>query len=791
MVTSTRSTVRRKKRNEKTQKRRRVANHPSPAYQAEPTGPTLSAPTTTVDGEIPEGPKFYPSEDIPDVPWTESRSCSICEKLEDMLMAATNEDGFGPAITLGRYEAVMNEVCTYCRPIFALSSDVPTGIDANDIITVERLDVALGDICIRFESEREIKETLYLARSRNYEEKHQCTSFKGLTLDQDWTNIDWLRDCINNCFSKHGMECEIRSSRPPLRIRPMWLIDIKHMCITSATNVMRYYALSYVWGQTEMLQLTSTNVEQLQWKKSLISSTYRNTLPDTIMHAIQLVQLLGGNYLWVDSLCIVQDDESEAHQQINSMASIYANADVTIVAKEGKDAHHGLPGIKDVSPPRTGVQRVHRIAGRIEVIEPQLRVTRSFPWDTRGWTFQEDKLSTRKIIFTDTLVQWRCSYRWAEDYVTMSGWRVREEQDFTCSAWPNFTEYCQLVYDYNQRALTYAEDALRAFAGVTTTLSYSFEGGFLAGLPELFFDAALLWDSFGGERRKASSPSEDHFLPSWTWAGRRNAGYRPNHVADYHIPRFLETGSSEWRMARAYNLVSRVLWYSSETPTGRKKLLESNSLLEGYKRSSQDYTNPLPAGWSRCRFWGDTTSNSNVIKEPQDLRYDEDIETYYTHVSDPATRFWYPIPIRDQATPVPMKTLEPFIHCRTQRGYLSVSLGLRTKNVILRIDSGQWAGKLRLDEDHEIGTLAKEKDSVTFELILISEGQVPNSMSSPYYPRLEWDHPERPKEGRIYKWINVLAIEWKDGIAYRKGLGRVAKSVWETLELEEIDVTLN
>src|SRR5689334_2467772 len=82
--------------------------------------------------------------------------------------------------------------------------------------------------------------------------------------------------------------------------------------------------------------------------------------------------------------------------------------------------------------------------------------------------------------------------------------------------------YLQLVSAYNTRDLTFDDDVLAAFAGITTSLS-SFEGGFLFGLPELFLDVAMLWRPLGPCRRRAASPRGDpthrSALPSWSWIG--------------------------------------------------------------------------------------------------------------------------------------------------------------------------------------------------------------------------------------------------------------------------------
>jgi hypothetical protein len=57
----------------------------------------------------------------------------------------------------------------------------------------------------------------------------------------------------------------------------------------------------------------------------------------------------------------------------------------------------------------------------------------------------------------------------------------------------------------------------------------------------------------------------------------------------------------------------------------------------------------------------------------------------------------------------------------------------------------------------------------------------------------EWTHDERPKAGikdSKYEWYNVLWVEWEEGIAYRKGVGRIEKAMWEAQELEWIDLVL-
>jgi hypothetical protein len=88
--------------------------------------------------------------------------------------------------------------------------------------------------------------------------------------------------------------------------------------------------LSYVPGQTTTLKTLQNNIPSLQQPLALELEDLYGKIPQTIRDAIALANLLHERYLWPDSLCIVQDDEGTTKDQISKMASIYANAHLTI-----------------------------------------------------------------------------------------------------------------------------------------------------------------------------------------------------------------------------------------------------------------------------------------------------------------------------------------------------------------------------------------------------------------------------------------------------------------------------
>jgi hypothetical protein len=308
---------------------------------------------------------------------------------------------------------------------------------------------------------------------------------------------------------------------------PAWLLDTWRLCLVPGVVNTPYVALSYVWGKDRFFKTLKNNVVQLQKDRAFSDCHIKLGVPRTIADAISVVGLLEERYLWVDALCIVQDDESTRHDQLNNMASIFAAATVTIIAMQGPDANYGLRGLRGISQPRNLTQNLFRLAKGYQVMGYTNDLTWNI-WSRRGWTCQEELFSKRTLVFDADMIQWRCACSccfenlWqSKSHRNRSGLNV--DSSLFSSTVPDLVGYGRLVRDYNQRELTHPEDVLAAFAGITTALSQTFSGGFICGVPSLFFDIALCWGpgiDFGGRRSPACSSSATMAgLPSWSWAG--------------------------------------------------------------------------------------------------------------------------------------------------------------------------------------------------------------------------------------------------------------------------------
>lgn len=116
----------------------------------------------------------------------------------------------------------------------------------------------------------------------------------------------WIADCKR----LHGPECNAHNNITGLvrdiyrGLELMRFVDVKKMCIVESREVVKYVALSYVWGSTPALRLTNMKQHQM----TIPGALWDMQIPNTVCEAMNLTKECGEQYLWVDSLCIMQND---------------------------------------------------------------------------------------------------------------------------------------------------------------------------------------------------------------------------------------------------------------------------------------------------------------------------------------------------------------------------------------------------------------------------------------------------------------------------------------------------
>jgi hypothetical protein len=172
-------------------------------------------------------------------------------------------------------------------------------------------------------------------------------------------------------------------------------------------------ALSYVWGSSTKGVLTLATAEHYHREGSLT----KDAVPRLIFDSMELVSRLGERCLWVDSVCVTQDDLHDKQRHLPIIHAIYNHAIMTIIAVV-EHADDGLPRLRKCSQPHSTQTRIEVLNGvEFTTALCSLEATMSqATWNKRGWTFQEGLLARRALVFTDHQVYWNCPVdSWCED----------------------------------------------------------------------------------------------------------------------------------------------------------------------------------------------------------------------------------------------------------------------------------------------------------------------------------------------------------------------------------------
>lgn len=213
---------------------------------------------------------------------------------------------------------------------------------------------------------------------------HYPTSFPGRRIDPDAIDPVQVKRWIDQCQLTHGEKCKHSETHRFKALRPdMLVIDIHDQCLAKLPLDSRYVALSYVWGGVKQPETTLTTLHTFSQQGAL--ARIRSALPKVIIDAMAFATSLGERYLWVDVLCIIQDDYGFKQSMIDRMHVIYENAYLTLFAAAGNNSNAGLPGVQRLS--RTSVQAIAPISPGLGLIFPfPYRDIKKSAWSTRGWT---------------------------------------------------------------------------------------------------------------------------------------------------------------------------------------------------------------------------------------------------------------------------------------------------------------------------------------------------------------------------------------------------------------------
>ncbi|OAQ62849.1 HET domain-containing protein [Pochonia chlamydosporia 170] len=349
-------------------------------------------------------------------------------------------------------------------------------------------------------------------------------------------SLSFIRSCLKSCLENHPL-CQQRqsnSSKGPARL--IYVGDSSQTTLRLVeTNQLAgdpaYNALSYCWGDDISIKTTVSNMH------TLTSGIALGSLPQTLVDAVLLTQELGIKFLWIDALCIIQDSHEDWEKESANMASIYANAHLTIAAASAASATQGFlqhsattgnhQEQKDFS------EIIHDDDGTQILLKARLipqygihwKWTDNFedrfpkePWSRRGWTLQEQLLSTRLLCISSTEMQWTC---WEAEVCECNSKQNKRRQfggtpiALIDDASVIFRLWKKIVEIYSVRSLTYSSDKLPAVSGIAEVVQQKTGSRYIAGLWADNIDLDLLWRRTGPSDDR---DNENNRAASFSWA---------------------------------------------------------------------------------------------------------------------------------------------------------------------------------------------------------------------------------------------------------------------------------
>jgi hypothetical protein len=285
-------------------------------------------------------------------------------------------------------------------------------------------------------------------------------------------------------------------------------------------------------------------------------------------HAVAVVRELGLRFLWIDSLCIIQDSADDWRVQSASTGSIYQHSHINLAASSSTNSEGGLVFDRDPQSAQpvqvtcrfpfdhaTNPYRLYNIL----LQKPYFESIEQEPLNSRGWVMQERLLAPRTLHCTKDQLFWECEHMFANEShpngidTTLD----RQPGEFrrmlsrfsqgsaTAATDPIYREpdiaWLSLVREYTKCKLTRDEDILIAFSGLARRWSEILPDQYLAGLWKQSLEEGLLWHG------EFFYPGYGGFLggqiysrwraPSWSWASFKGAvSWSPDIIPHEKLP---------------------------------------------------------------------------------------------------------------------------------------------------------------------------------------------------------------------------------------------------------------
>jgi hypothetical protein len=350
--------------------------------------------------------------------------------------------------------------------------------------------------------------------------------------ERRWEQITkWIQSCSLIHDECRTVKCAAVSDESKLPTRLIEIGDVGNLTVRvretselQQSEFEEYMTLSHCWGAVVPKKLTKDNY------LSMLEGIALSDLPATFLEAVQLTRRLGVRYLWIDSLCIIQDSSEDWGTESVRMFEIYRNSYLNIGAAGALDANGGLFSSLDSRKAPPCVLTIGTGANSrclASQYEPENSPDKEFALFSRAWVFQELLLAPRTLLLGKDELFWECRRlrgtetipQQAKHHPGYDGLRMA-----TRELWENLDDqnyqsrlgvWFELVRQYSDKQLTKVSDKLVAVSGLASHLGSTWNDvSYLAGLWSFQLRRGLIWQVLTPQLKK----DKTFIAPSWSWA---------------------------------------------------------------------------------------------------------------------------------------------------------------------------------------------------------------------------------------------------------------------------------
>lgn len=382
---------------------------------------------------------------------------------------------------------------------------------------------------------------------------------------------------VEHCYQHH--DCQFQEFKPhlPSRILDIGEDDDQIRLVEGDGRRTRYLCLSYCWGGVQPLKTMSQNIADH------MASIPWTAIPKLFQDLIHLARKLCIRYVWIDSLCIIQDDYEDWAKESSKMCQIYENSYLTVSATTAENCNAGLWDVSSNSMEEMegiSAQGVHyswlAIYG-FPILHPRLsdsHFNRAALWPVfdRAWAFQERTLAPRVLHFLKGEMMWECKAETFCECGKMTPYgksKTLHEYLNSGDSVKQAAIWREIVQHYSCLNLTRVSDKLPALSGLAQKLMQALPNKrYLAGLWEDSLLEDLLWVklkiSEGGAPLTVSCPG-----PSWSWIAVDDAVSFA--TGSQHNPNFTDPSTGNRCLRKYINIIAAHCELASTDRTGEVK----------------------------------------------------------------------------------------------------------------------------------------------------------------------------------------------------------------------------